>query len=89
MCEAHLIERARLARTDLLCRCAYCGRRIRGAGIEVSGVLDDGSLGTYFFAYHEDCLWEAEHDSEVIESNNGCFSYGEPFRVDDSAGTNV
>lgn len=81
MCDVHLIEMGRTRRNLLPYPCCYCGYEIKGAGIYVWGRLDNGSPGVHGFAYHDDCVNLVMYDTDDIEENDGCFSYGTPVET--------
>lgn len=78
MCDVHLIEMGRERRKALTHPCCYCGKAINGEGVYVWGRLDDGSPGLHGFTYHEDCVELMKYDTDDIDENDGCFSYGTP-----------
>ena len=78
MCDVHLIEHQREPRRALPHVCCYCGGWIGGPGIYITGALDDGTPGTFGFAYHASCVEDMEFDTEEIAAGDGCFNYGEP-----------
>lgn len=47
----------------------------------LEGRLDNGSTTDYMFVYHPECEEGMYDDLDVIESNDGCFTYGTPVRV--------
>lgn len=76
MCQVHLVEASRtVCCTPAPGPCSYCERPIRGAWVQVTGTLDDGSPGTLRFAYHRDCADFMVYDV----GDSGCFSYGTPL----------
>lgn len=85
MCtRAHLIENVREVRllAGQSLRCGYCKRSIRDQNyVHLEGTPDDGAAQVYRFAYHEHCASDMELDCDVIERNDGCFSYGRPMAI--------
>lgn len=86
MCDVHLIEHARERRETLAYNCCYCGGWIGGRGVYISGELDDGTPGTYGFAYHADCADDMIYDPVEIAAGDGCFNYGEPVVIPEAQG---
>ena len=80
MCDVHLVETRRESLwSDEGITCCYCQYVIEASAVRIEGTLDDGSPGTHVFMYHEDCVWDMEHD--LSEENDGCFSYGTPLET--------
>lgn len=82
MCLVHLIETSRATRpVAARVPCCYCGALIANEGVFIEGRLDDGSPGLHRFVYHDECVWDMEHDLDEINAHDGCFSYGAAHEV--------
>ena len=77
MCDVHLVEASRqTCHVKEGTACCYCGAKVSGEAVVIEGPLDDGSPGLHRFVYHEECVWDMEHDLDEIDEHDGCFSYG-------------
>lgn len=80
MCDVHLDELERLS-VRMTGLCCYCGEALSDVedSTLIRGSLDDGTPGVFEFVYHAECVFWMEFDTDEIDANEGCFSYGTPI----------